>query len=362
MVFNFTRIWGADGQYVPFSGGPDTLVGNPNECFLPTSALPFLAPVVRVVRESAGLAAFLTNSVEWIQGGPSTASFFSTTLCPGVGLLSYNALDVIGGEIYFFSPDLKFQVITPQLQLSDIGWNIGDQFANTPVSGISDTTWDASKVYVACHRNGLDNCVFVADGLTGWYRLNPSQVGAAITTSNAAVWSPFASITNGCQMVVSVETTPGIKNLLVGGTAGGLNIAERSLTVWTDQGAPYNAGCVMGVLSLAPSGAIAVVKFLEAEFNGFQNSTSTLSYLINEIPGSLAPDFTLFSMSPISDPPSLYGNAGSPQSFSPNRWYMSSTGSLARCRYISFGISFGTSPNPDTLLSLSLFGRVLVEA
>jgi hypothetical protein len=362
MVYNFERIWGGDGPYVPFSSGPDTLVGNPNECFLPTNAVPFLAPVVRVVRCTQGLVTLLTDSVEIIAGGPTTASFYSVTIGPGIGLLGYNALDVLAGEMYFFSADNQFRIMTPSLQINNAGFAIGDQFANQPRSGVSDTIWDPSKVYVASHQNGTDNAIFVADGSTGWYRLNSNQIGGATITSFAPVWSPYATIANGCQMVQSVETSPGIKTLLVGGTGQNQMVSERSLTTFTDNDVPYEANCVMGVITLASSGQLAVVKFVEAEFTGYQNSTCSVAYLINEIPGSLAPDFTVFTTAPLSDPPSLYGNTMSPQTYSPLRWYFNSTGSLARCRYLSLKIDFGISPNGDELLSTTVFGRVLVEA
>jgi len=166
-VYNYTRIWGSNGQSVSFSEGPDIGVGNPNEAFLLADNLPFLAPVKRLVKTPQGIVTFLTDSIEMIVGGPATATFFSVTMAPGVGLLSYNACDVYAGEIYFFATDNSFKAITPSLNLSNFGFPLGDQFANQPAFGVSDTTWNPENVYVAVHNSGVDNCIMVADGSTG---------------------------------------------------------------------------------------------------------------------------------------------------------------------------------------------------
>jgi hypothetical protein len=366
MAYNFQRIWGADGSDVPFSGGPDVVTGNPNEAFAPADSLPFLAPVVRLVKTAQGLVTFLTDSIEVIAGGPLTSSFFSVTWAPGIGLLSYNALDLLAGEIYFFSADNQFRIMTPSLNVSNAGFAIGDQLANQPSSGISDTSWDPAQVYVASHQNGIDNCIMVADGNTGWYRLNPRQAGAQ--PNPEAIWSPYANITNGCQMVQSVETTPGIKKLLVGGNLPGQKLLYRNLNVFTDDGTQYGAYFVMGSIMLAHPGQLALLKFMEFDFSGAPTGTPpvgfrpTISYLLNEISGS----FTSFSTPPQFDPPSLYGPPGGaqstgPTSYSPNRYYFLSNASLARCRHMQLKVDYGTTSNGDEIYNATIFGRLMIE-
>jgi hypothetical protein len=360
MAFNFERIWGANGSDVNFSGGPDTNVGNPNEAFLISDELPFLAPVIRLIRTPQGLVTFLTDSIEMIQGGPSTASFFSTTMAPGVGLLSFNACDVFAGEIYFFSADNQFHVITPALNLSSFGFPIGDQLANQPTTGISDANWDPSKVYVAVHQSGVDNCVFICDGSTGWYRLNPHQVPGA-AQGPEPIWSPFGEIVGGAKMVQSVEVEPGIKKLLAGGTAPGDNIIARDLTVFTDDGVAYEAYFTMGSIELAKPGQLSILKFFEFDFSGV-SFQPTVSYLLNEISGTFTPFVNGVNNVPQFDPPSLYGDEFIPQSYSPNRYYFSSNAGLARCRHLQIMVDFGsTSTNGDEMYSMAIFGRILVE-
>ncbi len=353
-AYNFERIWGSDGQYVEFSGGPDTLVGNPDECFNPSDNLPFLAPVIKLVKTSQGLVTFLTDSIEIIAGGPLTSSFFSVTCVPGMGLLSFNAADLYGGEIYFFASDNQFRVFTPALNVVNGGFPLGDQFANIPNSGISDTIWNPADVYVTMHQNGIDNCLMVADGSTGWYRQNPHQAGGI--QGQDIVWSPYANITNGCRLVQSVETTPGIKQLLVGPTGPG-EILERNLRVFTDNGTEYDAYFVMGSITLAHPGQLALLKFLTFEFTGV-DFEPTISYLLNAISGTFQP-FTVGNF--VFDPPSIYGAVTTPQSYSPERYYFGSNAFLARCRHLQIKVDFGTTPNPDELLTMTIFGRLMVE-
>ncbi len=353
-AYNFQRIWGSDGQYAEFSGGPDTVVGNPDEAFNPSDNIPFLAPVTKMVKTSQGLVTFLTDSIELIAGGPATSSFFEVTCVPGMGLLSFNAADLYGSEIYFFGSDNQFRVFTPTLNVVNGGFPLGDQFANLPNSGTSDTLWNPSNVYVTVYQNGIDNCIIVADGATGWYRQNPHQAGGI--QGQDIVWSPYAKISGGCQMVQAIETTPGIKQLLVGGTGPG-EILKRSLTVFTDNGTQYDANFTMGAITLAHPGQLALLKFMTFEFSQFDFQPS-ISYLLNSVSGTFEPfatgDF-------VFDPPSLYGAVTTPASYSPERYYFGSNAFLARCRFLQVKVDFGTTPNPDELLTMTIFGRLMVE-
>ena len=358
-VYNFERIWGADGQYVAFSGGPDTEVGNPDEAFSISDRLPFLAPVIRIVKCTQGLITFLTDSIEVIVGGPQTSTFSSVTWAPGIGLLSYNSLDQFAGEIYFFSSDNQFRVMTPSLNITNAGFAIADQFANLPTSGtmsngLSNQTWSPSKTYVASHQSTIDNAIFVADGDIGWYRLNPRQAGALPNTE--PVWSPFAQITNGCQMVLSVETSPGQKQLLVGPNFPINKIYVRNLSVFQDNGVSYDAFFEMGNITLAHPGQLALLKFLEMDFSGV-GFKPTVSYLLNEISGA----FTPFTANPVFDPPTVYGATITPTSYSPNRYYFLSNTSLARCRHLRIKVDYGTTSTGNEIFNLTIYGRLMVE-
>ena len=353
MANHFQRIWGAIGETAYFSGGPDVLVGNPNECFNPADEEPFLSGVVNLVHTPSGLITFLTSDIEIIAGGPQTESFYSTTLCPGVGCLSYNALDVHGGEIYFFSADGQFLTITPQLQLTRTGFAIGDKLA----------ALDASAVYVAVHESGTDNCVFVGDGSTGWYRLNPHQFPGGMNGPEP-IWSPYASITGGCKMLQSIEVSTGVHKLLVGGTGTNQNILERNLTVFSDNGTAYPSWFVMGGIVTAHPGELSVYGFIECDFAG-RGSQPTVSYMIDEIPGvagSPPVSFTEF-ISQVADPPTLYGPNATAATYYPNRYYFAqNTSPPNRGRFIFIKADYGdTDTVENEIWNLTIYGKTLVE-
>jgi hypothetical protein len=345
MIYNFERIWGANGNEVQFSGGPDVITGNGNESYLTADEFPYLSTVVRIVKSSQGSIVFLADGIEIIAGGPQTTSFYSVTLATGIGLQSYNALDSYAGEIYFLSADGQFRVMNPSLNVSNAGFPIGDKLA----------AFNPATAYVAVQQSGVDNAIFIADGSTGWYRVNPHQVPGG-ASGPEPIWSPFAFITNGCQMVQSVEVSRGIKKLLVGPTSGGSSILQRDLTVFTDNLTPYDAQFTMGSITLAHPGQIAILAFMEFDMSGV-GYKPTVKFLLNEISGV----FTPFTLSPVQDPPSIYGPAGAALSYSPQRYYFSGTGSLARCRHLQVLVDFGTTSNGDELFTMTIYGRIMVE-
>jgi hypothetical protein len=354
--YNFDRIWGISGNEVVFSGGPDTRVGNPNTAFNAADEFTFLANPVRAVKVGSILVVFTPSAIEVIAGGPSTGSFFTYTLVRGVGMLSWNALDVFAGEIFFFGSDNVLRVLSPNLTLTNAGFPIEDELSNAAISGVQDASWNPSLVYLSVLQSGNDNMIALADGSTGWYRLNPRQQNGSVNGTEP-IWSPFTAITNGCRMVTTVETSPGIKKLLVGATTGGHTISKRDTSVYTDNGTSFDANFIQGTLALARRGELAILRFLEADFSGV-NYQPTVSYLINEAFNSTSV-FTPFTLAPQFDPPSLYGATLSPVSYSPNRYYFAGVGSLARCIFITLKVDFGVTSNSDTIYNLTINGSVL---
>jgi hypothetical protein len=344
-VYNFGRIFGFAGNTVYFSGGPDTLAGNPNTAFNIEDSFPFLADVIRIVQTSQGLVVFLTDGIWLIGGGPATDTFFDVILAPGVGILNYFALDVYAGEIYFLSSDSQFKVLSPSLNLTNTGFPIGDKLVN----------FDASIAQVAVLQSGLDACIFISDGATGWYRLNPRQVPGGINGPEP-IFSPFAVVTGGLVSMQTIEISPGIKKLLVGTDAVPSQILERNLSVFTDNGTAYDAYVTMGSIVFCHPGQIAALKFIEMDMSGVAYKP-TVSYLLNEISGT----FTPFVQNPVADPPVLYGQTGTAKSYSPNRWYFMGNASLALARHMQIKIDFGTTSNGDELYNLTIFGRLFVE-
>src|SRR6267378_134507 len=340
-VLHFGRIWVSVGSVVYCSGGPDTTTGNGSEAFPQRNAFVFPSNVTRLVPTSVGLLVFTTSDIYGIFGGPSVLTFYPQPLVPGVGLLSWNALDQEGGLIYIFSADGQFLALDPSLGVTRSGFPIADQIAS----------WNPSNVYVTCHESGNDNAIYLADGSTGWYRMNPTQA-----PDGGAVWSPKANITGGCKVVQSIEVTKGVHQLLIGSTTGGQTISKRDLTVFTDKGTPYQADFTIGSLVLAHPGQLAELNFITADFTRVGTSPAIL-FLLNEISGA----FTAFG-TPIPDPPSLYGTTGQPLTLFANRYYFSPTQVSAWCRHLQIRVNFGaTDVVPNELLSLTVFAAHFQE-
>lgn len=339
-AYHFERIFGVIGTKVYFSGGPDTLAGNKNEAYSQDDEFEFLSSVTRLIHTPTGLLAYTVSDIEVIAGGPSTDSFYQDIVAQGVGLLSFNALDMYAGEIYLFTADGQFLSMSANQNLPGPGFPIGDKLASL----------NPANVYVAIHNSGTDNAIYVGDGSTGWYRLNPHQV-----PQNEAIWSPFAAITGGVQMLQSVEVSPGVHKLLVGPTGINQSISQRDLTVFSDNGTAYDAHFTMGSIILAHPGEVAGVKFIECDFAA-AGSQPTLGILLNEISGT----FTTLTKS-VSDPPMVYGATGGPSSLFSNRYYLSQTQIAQRCRHLQIRVNFGnTDTVQNELESLTIFGRIFV--
>jgi hypothetical protein len=345
---HFSRIFGAVGNTVYFTGGPDVLTGNPNECFNPVDEFPFESTVIACIHTPSGLICPTTTDFECIYGGPSTASFYDTTMLPGVGMLSYNAWDIYGGELYFVSADSQFWSLNPATQLARLGFPIGNLLA----------TFDAASCYVTVHEYGTDNAIYVGDGSTGWFRLNPHQVGADMSGENVSVWSPKAAIVGGCQMLLSVVTAPGITELLIGGTSTNQNILKRDQTVFSDNGSAYSAWFDIGAITMVYPGQRAAVKFIEMDF--MQVGTQPLvSYVLDDpTPSPSWNSLTNY----VFDPPIVYAGTQITPTYWPDRFYLSQNADVAVGRRIRMKTDFG---NTDTvrneLISFSIWGRKYSE-
>jgi hypothetical protein len=343
-VYNMERIWGISGNEIMFSGGPDVISGNPNSAFSPDDEFTYLQNPVRAVKTSQGLAVFLPGSIEFIAGGPLTASFYPVTIAPGIGLGNYNALDQHGGEITFLAVDKRLMVLTSSLDVAEVGYAIADRIVATIFPNLA---------YLAELEVAQDQSFYLADGQTGWYRCWPRTPQL---TANGISWSPFAEITNGCKMVRTAEITPGLKKLLVGPNGSG-QILMRNLTTFTDNGTEYDAWFTVGALMLAHPGQTALCKFLEFDFAP-EEVEPEVSYLMDEISGN----FTSFIAEPEFDPPARYGATLSPASYSPLRFYFAGTGQMARCRHLQVTVDFGTDSNPDEMINMTVYGRQQIEA
>jgi len=235
-VWHQSRMWISVGNNLYFSAGPDNasllnIVQNGviAESFALANVIPLDQQIIRSWSITAGLMVWTVGDL-WLITGSDLASFNPVRILPGHGIRSYNSIDSDGSTTWMHTSDKQFLTLNASAGSVETGFTIGDKIT---------ANFDPSKSYVARHVGGsIDNAIFLADGSTGWFRVNPNQVGASVSGEPQAVWSPFATITNGAQAVASVETSPGVHQLLVGAP----NNSTGTLTLGQLTGTGANSG------------------------------------------------------------------------------------------------------------------------
>ena len=105
----------------------------------------------------------------------------------------------------------------PQSGYSEIGFPIGDQFKKVTTGGISSALYSPSSSYLSWNiASSGDTGMYVSDGAVGWFRMS-----SVSTPESGLLWSPRAAITGGTSAVQSIETAPGVFNLLIGPASSG---------------------------------------------------------------------------------------------------------------------------------------------
>jgi hypothetical protein len=364
---HFSRIWGAQGNTVFHSSGPDSLVGNGDEQFnAGNDDFPFKSTVVACIHSPAGLICPTTTDFECIYGGPSTSTFFSQNMLKGIGLLNYNSWDRVGGEIFFFSPDLQLWALNPSLQVARIGFPIADQFLEQPFN-------QAGAFSITAHENGTDNGIYVAGGGGGYFRLNPHQVGADIGGENAACWSPYATLGNNAAVGVMKSMYLNISGvtaryLMMGGPGTGTAIVCRCAgppsglnagnPIFSDSGGAYSSFFEIGAITMVFPGQRAAVKFIEFDFMP-SGTAPIVSYAMDD-PGEPPSWVTLTNF--VYDPPVKYAGTAIAPPYFPNRYYLSQNAAVAIGRRIRLKVDFGASDTVrNELISFSIWGKKYVE-
>lgn len=218
-VWYQSRAWVSVGANLYYSSSTDNAAllnvqqnGVVPESYSLSNVIPLDQLIVRSLPTSSGLLV-QTISDFWLITGSDLSSFNPVKALIGHGIRNYNATDSDGSTIWAYTSDRQFLSLNASAGSVEVGYVIGDVLT----SGI-----DPVKAYVVRHVGGsLDNAVFLGDGATGWYRMNPNQVGASVSGEPTTVWSPFATIVGGAQALGSIETSPGVHKFLVGQPGSG---------------------------------------------------------------------------------------------------------------------------------------------
>lgn len=349
LSFHLNRIFYSIGNIVYWTAGPDTPVGNGVNGTPPFNFDTYPSLVKRLVPTTSGIMVFTVSDVYLIQGAGTSGNPIQAGIpvMQGIGLLNYDALDVNGSIIGFFTTDNQFLVIDPSAGVSFAGFPIGDQFRlNTGQPG---TSWNPNNVYVAWHVSGEDAAWYVSDGQFGWYRLMTTP-----SPETGYTWSPFAQIVGGVKAVSSIEITPGIHKLLLGPIGNG-PILNRDLSVFQDNSQNYQANSVIGSAVLAQPGQVAEVSFITTD--SVSNGTPlTIGVLIDEALPYYTGLFDILSLFE-EDPPNLFPS----KSIRSQRFYLSDSGNQAVCRHMQIKVNWVEENIQNELLSMTIFGGFLQE-
>lgn len=274
LTYHLGCVFGALGNEVFFSNGPEDIVGNPNTAWSPSNVFVFPSTVVRLFPNSNGLLVFTTSDVYIIQGiNTANSPLFDTPFLEDIGLFSYDAFAVNGGIVYLYTSDNQVLTLDPSSGVSEIGFPIGDQFG--PTQGTQ--TFTPSTAHVTWHISGSrEHALYVSDFQGSYWRMLSNT-----TPETGKAWCPLAQVAAGFSAMESIETAPGTHQLLVGPRTSG-PILMRDYSVNTDNGVAYPAFAVLGSIVLAQPGQIAVVESITTDSQAV-GTPITLEVQIDEI-------------------------------------------------------------------------------
>jgi hypothetical protein len=358
LTYHLNRIWYSIGNTVYWTTGPLSPIGNGTDGSAPANFASCPSRVTRLVPTAIGMLVFTVSDVYIISGNGTATSAINPAIpyLTGVGLGSYNALDINGGLIGFFTTDKQFVIFDPSAGLSYVGFSIGDQFRKN--NGQPGTSWNASNVYVAWYINGEDQAWYVADGTNGWFRVMQTPA----PEQGNVCWSPFASVAGGAGAIKSVETSPGVHNLLVGQTSSTSPVLMRDVDATTDGGSTgstgtaYQAYGVFGSIVLASPGQIAKVAFIETASVAV-GSPLILGVIFNEGLPYYKGSFDILKTWE-SDPPNLPPST----SFYEQRFYVAEDeSSSAYCKHMQILFQWPAENAANELQGFTVFGAYEVE-
>lgn len=265
------RQWGAVGNLLYFSAGPDCTNGNGDQAWPPANVFVMTSQIIGLEPTSQGLVVGLQDELWAIVGGPQTLSFYPQQILQNFGVLSPNCLIADADTLYVYTSTQQLFALTFGGK-DEIGFAIADVLAAnfSPVTS-----------YLAVHRAGADEGLFISNGVDTVMRYSIAR----------SVWSPPATVSVGIGAIASLQTATGVHQLLAGMVTGSGSPLARNLGAFYDgppSSATYTAFATIGSILLSPMGSRSTAKIdsfvVASAING--GTAPTLSVLPNEISGS----------------------------------------------------------------------------
>ena len=350
------RVWGAVGNKLYNSDGPDVGAdGNGNTAWSPVyvNVLPETITRMEAVTLSNGALLCVTTSQWWGVFGNGTASnpFFVSSYYKSCGLLSYDAMDVVGSTFHLMSNKGKMVSLDPSAGYVETGFPIGDQFQAVttgwgPDVQQSEALYSPGGTYVSWYENGSgDTGLFVADGAVGWFRYSP-----VTSPESGFLWSPRAAVVGGTSAVQKAEVAPGVERLLICPAESG-PILFRDTSTNADNGANFAAPyATLGSMMLAQPGEVAEVDFVS--LIAAQTGTAPVAgVLFDEIHATEDTVFDMLEWTSV-EPPNLKES----ETLFMQRFSCLQDGETPKCLHMQLLVQFAEENAASELLLHAVYG------
>src|SRR5690348_14483917 len=277
------RLWAVVGNTVYYSAGPDCTNGVGTEAWPAANNFAVQGNITAAAPTSQGLILFTRDDAYVITG--TSSSTFADPLLWQVNWGVANENCISQDQDSFYAITTKGQVFSyANGSFDEIGFaNQADFGAMTP-----------ANCYIAFHRSGGDEGVFVSDGSANIWRYS--------TVSNS--WDTSYAIAGGCHAIGSIELTDNQWHLMMGRDSGSGYILERDTTTYADDGTTYTASATFGSLTVAPPRQVMKTQSILAQVSR-QGTYPTVSVMLNEIAVSSGTATFTALPNPVPDPPQL---------------------------------------------------------
>jgi hypothetical protein len=226
------RPWVASKNMVYWALGPQTTTGVGEQSFnLSTNFFKLPIGVTGFAPTSQGLLIF-TRDMIWAVTG-SGGIYFINPFQSNLGIANPNAVTQDGDLIFFVTT--RGQCFSISSSLAELGQPIRQQIA----------LMNSANVSIAIHRSGVDEGLFVSDGVSKIYRYSMTF----------GCWSPVGQPVQGAGVIKSIETSTANWTLTLGSTTGAKFIGGRNSASWTDDGGTYPCYSTVGSIIVGPPGS-----------------------------------------------------------------------------------------------------------
>jgi hypothetical protein len=339
------RLWGAVGNLLYFSTGPDSLSGLQQSNWNPAYVAVVPTTIIRLESTPNGM---LVHTVDdcLIVRGTSTVSFTVNEFMRDLAVRNYNAVDSDGSNFYIFTTDRQFLCLNPS-GMNNIGQEIGDQLLAV----------DPTQCYVTAYRYGLDSMVFLVDTVNGV--IYPWNV-------NQQCWCLPAILKFTVTACGAIEISPGVWKFIVGTGGENPSLGQRDLNTFTDLGTAYSPQVVVGSIQVADPGTLAKEDLVFLELTNAGNAPTNVAVLPNDggatltnavgnqITGKFITLVTATGINPEIDPPT-YG--AQPVNYRSYRYNWLQSAAPAAIKHVQILIQFGNENAQNEILGLGLGGK-----